>query len=89
MFELAKTQFQLAVPLTGGKIHYPESDSVIRGHSPGRVFVDQSTAPQAALVWVQGQSGFFIGETRAGILTRRGAANRCGVGRLSEGSWGV
>lgn len=59
MFELAKTQFQLAVPLTGGKIHYPESDSVIRGHSPGRVFVDQSTAPQAALVWVQGQSGFF------------------------------
>lgn len=33
---------------------------MIRGHSPGRVFVDQSTAPQAALVWVQGQSGFYL-----------------------------
>lgn len=60
MLELDNTQFHRVTPLTAGKIRYPESESVIAGHSPGRVFVDQSQEPQLALVWVQGQAGFYL-----------------------------
>jgi RimJ/RimL family protein N-acetyltransferase len=60
VFELDKTQYHLVAHLTGGKIHYPEPESVIRGHSPGRVFVDRVSGPRAAFIYVRGQGGFYL-----------------------------
>ncbi|WP_212949290.1 GNAT family N-acetyltransferase [Paenibacillus cookii] len=37
-----------------------EVRAIVNGNNPGRVYVDDSTEPTAALIWIQGQKGFQI-----------------------------
>lgn len=46
-----------------------EVKAVASGMNPGRVYVDDAANPEAALIWVQGQSGYqLIGNAQSEVF---------------------
>ncbi len=58
--ELQRRDFRIVEQIIPSKHDLPEVLSVVRGMSPGRVFVDNTTTPCGALVWSQGIEGFYV-----------------------------
>jgi RimJ/RimL family protein N-acetyltransferase len=61
MFELTAGEFARALPLFQDLPHIPPRSTLL-GNTPGRVFVDQTTNPQAALVWTRWGFAYLAGE---------------------------
>ncbi|HSR30208.1 MAG TPA: GNAT family N-acetyltransferase [Anaerolineae bacterium] len=48
---------------------FPEALAIIEGNNPGWVFVDDLTTPNAALVWAQGITGFYlVGDAESAVF---------------------
>jgi len=60
IFELSKEQFQCVNSLLPVSEGYIEPKAVIERNNPGWVFVDSMSDPHAALIWSQGNEGFYI-----------------------------
>ena len=60
MFELSKEQFQCVQALLPPSGNFIEPKAVIDLNNPGWVFADSLTRPKAAMVWSQGNYGFYL-----------------------------
>jgi len=60
MIELSKEQYYCVRALLPIQDEYIEPKAVIDLNNPGWVFTDSLTQPKAALVWVQGNNGFYF-----------------------------
>ncbi|SHM44225.1 GNAT family N-acetyltransferase [Gracilibacillus kekensis] len=57
--ELKKNDFHKCVALVNEEGHM-EVEAVIEGNNPGRIFVDNLEYPDAALLWLGNNDGFFL-----------------------------
>ncbi|MGR9049811.1 GNAT family N-acetyltransferase [Halobacillus faecis] len=57
--ELNKAEFYKCGKLTNDDGHL-EVQAVIEGNNPGRIFVDDTDAPQTGLIWLGNHDGFFF-----------------------------
>jgi GNAT superfamily N-acetyltransferase len=60
LFELSKEQFQCIRHLLPLSNEFVEPKGVIDLNNPGWVFADSLTQPEAAMVWTQGNCGFYL-----------------------------
>lgn len=60
MFELPKEQFQCVRSLLPLSNAFVEPKGVIDLNNPGWVFANSSTHPEAAMVYMQGNCGFYL-----------------------------
>ena len=60
MIELSKEQYHCIRALFPFQEGYIEPKAVIDLNNPGWVFADSATQPKAALVWTQGNIGFYL-----------------------------
>lgn len=61
--EISKSQFERVTPLLNTNQLNIEVKSIIKGTNPGRIFVDSVDQPKSAMIWSDGQKGFyFIGD---------------------------
>ena len=60
MIELSKAQYHYIRALLPVQEAYIEPKAVIDLNNPGWVFADSATQPKAALVWTQGNDGFYF-----------------------------
>ncbi|PYZ97622.1 GNAT family N-acetyltransferase [Alteribacter lacisalsi] len=68
--ELNRADFHLCRPLIDEKVHL-EARAVVEENNPGRIFVDHSRKPAAALIWIGNNDGMiFIGDPRNDIFLK-------------------
>lgn len=60
MFELLKEQFQCVRTLIPLSDNFIEPKAVIDLNNPGWVFADSLTQPKVAMIWTQGNYGFYL-----------------------------
>ena len=60
MVELLKEQYHYVRTLFPIQEEYIEPKAVVDLNNPGWVFADSPTQPKAALIWVQGNNGFYL-----------------------------
>ena len=60
MIELLKEQYHCVRTLLPAQEAYIEPKAVIDLNNPGWVFADSTTQPKAALIWTQGNYGFYF-----------------------------
>jgi len=60
MIELKKDTFECVLKLFPNNDVYVEPKSIVYKNNPGWVFVDSVPDPQIALIWVQGNEGFYL-----------------------------
>jgi len=63
--EIIKSEFEIIIPLLSKKKVNLEVKSIIKSINPGRIFVDSVDQPKSAMIWSDGQKGFyFIGDEK-------------------------
>lgn len=60
MIELSENQFHLVQKLLPAGEGYVEPRAVLEGNNPGWVFANSAADPDAALIWSQGNEGFYL-----------------------------
>ena len=60
MIELSKEQYHCVGALFPMQAEYIEPKAVVEQNNPGWVFADSLPQPKAAVIWVQGNNGFYF-----------------------------
>lgn len=60
MIELTESQFQAVIALLPVSDGYVEPRAILEGNNPGWVFANSATTPEVALIWSQGNDGFYL-----------------------------